>query len=530
MVYQSKPRAAVQPQPAKSYAFQPPVRGIVLNEPLSNAKPGGARVLENWVATATGARTRGGCLKAATIGTAPVRRLWTFKSGNANELFASDDENIFNITSVADDSTPPAPAVENQSNGYYSTAQFGTAGGNYLYAVNGADDAQLYDGATWKPINTLTTPAITGVGSSSLVFVWSFANRLFFVEKDSMNAWYLPVDSIGGAAQQFSLAGLFQEGGSLLYGGKWSMDSGDGLDDKCVFVSTEGEVAVFQGTNPSSAAEWQKVGVYKVTAPMGPNATMQAGGDLLMGVEDGIVPISQAVNKDAAALSLSAVSRNIEPEWKRQVPIRRSVPWEIMKWPSNNMMVVALPSADESIPTLAFVANLETGAWSFFTGWDIQCMAHYSGVGYFGTRNGTVHQMEVTGSDDGMPFTCTYVALPDQMRTPGQYKTIESARATFSANIPFKPKISASMDFRIRLPTAPSSAADSSNDLWDQGLWDVALWDAGSVQEISTRWVSIGRSGFAVSPQVQITSGTSLKLDAELIQIDLLHRNGGVMV
>lgn len=529
MVYQAKPRAAVRPQPSLPYSMPPPVRGLILNEPLAKTKPGGARVLENWFATSTSVRTRGGSLKIATVGAA-VRHMWRFKSGQTEELFASTDTSIFKVSNVVDPVTPPAAAVSGQSNGYYSTAQFGTAGGNFLYVVNGADDAILYNGTTWTPINTLSTPAMTGVASASLSFVWSFASRLFFVEKGTMNAWYLPIDSIGGAAQKFSLAGLFQEGGSLLYGGRWSMDAGDGLDDKCVFVSTEGEVAVFQGTNPGSASDWQKVGVYQITAPLGPNATMQAGGDFLMAVEDGIVPISQAVNKDAAALSLSAVSRNIEPEWKKQAGLRRSLPWGILKWPENNMMVVSLPAADDSIPTLCFVANLETGAWSFFTGWDVQCMAHYDGGGYFGTKAGTIHKMEETGSDDGLPFTCTLVYSPDQLKSPGVYKSLESARATFSANTPFKPKISASTDYQIKLPTPPSSAMSVATDLWDQGLWDVSIYDAGTESQIYTKWVSIGRSGFAISPQVQITSGTSIALNAELVQIDLLYRNGGVMV
>lgn len=47
-----------------------------------------------------------------------------------------------------------------------------------------------------------------------LNYVWVYKNRLFFVEKDSLNAWYLPVDSIGGAAEKFPLGGVFTRGGS----------------------------------------------------------------------------------------------------------------------------------------------------------------------------------------------------------------------------------------------------------------------------------------------------------------------------
>ncbi|MBB3594371.1 hypothetical protein FHX08_004775 [Rhizobium sp. BK529] len=530
MVYARKPGSKPRRQAVSaSYTFPAPIRGVVLNEPLGNSKPGGARVLENFFPTTTGARTRGGSQKVATIGTEPVRRMWAFKSGSAEEFFASDEENIFNITSVADPDVPPVPVVTGQSEGYYSVAQFGTAGGNYLYAVNGADDAQLYDGLTWKAINTLSTPAFSGVATAALSFVWSFASRLFFVEKNTMNVWYLPVDSIGGAASVFSLAGVFQDGGSVLAGGKWSLDSGDGLDDKILFISTEGEVAVFQGLFPGDAS-WNKVGVYKITPPVGPNATMSAGGDFLVGTQDGIVPISEAVNKDAAALSLSAVTRTIESEWKKQVPQRASRPWEILKWPTNNMMVVSLPGADDGIPTLCFAANLQTGAWGFFTGWDAQCMTLFGGDGYFGTSKGTIHRMEDGGSDDGLPYTCTYVALPDQMRRPGAFKIVHSARATFNSNIPFLPKISASMDYRIDLPAAPQSASDLNTSLWDVGLWDVAVWDTGSVSEVSTRWVSIGNSGYAVSPQIQITCGTGIKPVTELIQLDAIYELGAVMV
>lgn len=526
--------AKVNPQAPrmKHKTFPAPVRGWIANENLATAQPGGAVVFDNWVATSTSVRPRGGSLKYATISTGPVLRMWTFKSGQVEEFFASDETNIFNITSVADPSVIPSAAVTGQTSGYYSTAQISNAASaSYLYAVNGTDAARLYDGTTWTAITGVSSPAITGVTTSTLSFVWSFASRLFFIQKNTLSAWYLPVDSIGGAAQQFSLAGIFQLGGSLLFGGKWSLDSGDGLDDKCVFVSTEGEVAVYQGTNPASAADWQKVGVYRITAPMGANATMQAGGDLLIATEDGIVPISAAVNKDIAALSLAAVSANIEPEWKKEVINRKSLPWEIIKWPTNNMMVVSLPAVADSLEPKCFAANLETGAWHGpFTGWDTRCLAHFADQGYFGTNAGTIHAMEVTGSDDGENYVAALVCSPDHMDAPGVTKTVHQARCIFKSNVPFNAKISASVNYSTDLPTAPSSVADFDADLWDVGLWDVALWDGGSSTELSTKWVSIGKTGFSVSPQVQITCGITPKPVTELIAFDMLFENGGVMV
>jgi hypothetical protein len=488
------------------------------------SQPGGAQILENWFPTTTGIRTRGGSLKYATISTGPVLRAWTFKSGQVEEFFASDATKIFNITTVADPNVIPTPVVTGQTSGYYSTAQASNAGVTILSIVNGTDTPKYYDGATWA------NHAFTGMATPAhLSFVWLFASRLFYVEKDTMSAWYLAVDSINGALSKFSLAGIFQKGGSLLFGGKWSLDSGDGLDDKCVFVSTEGEVAVYQGTNPASAADWQKVGLYSITPPMGPNATMQAGGDLLIATEDGIVPISEAVRKDSAALSISAVTSTIEPEWKKEVTNRRSVPWEIIKWPTNNMMVVSLPSLTDDQPSPCYASNLKTGAWGNFTGWDVRCIALFAGEGYFGSSTGTIHRFDTSGSDDGMPYVCTYVGLPDHVDSPGVTKTINQARSIFKSNVPFVAQISASVDYTVEIPSPPSSAADISEDVWDVGLWDDAIWDAGQATSVSTEWVSIGITGFSMSPQVQITCGITPTPRTELIAFDVLYEAGAVM-
>jgi hypothetical protein len=463
--------------------------------------------------------------------TTPALRMWNYKSGLVEKLFASTATGIYNISSVADADIIPTPDVTGQTSGYYSTAQISNAAGNYyLYAVNGTDKAQLYNGSTWTAIDGASTPAITGVTTSTLSFVWTYASKLFFVQKNTLSAWYLPVNSIGGAAQEINLAGIFQNGGSLLFGGKWSLDAGNGLDDKCVFVTTTGEVAIYQGTDPSDATNWQKVGVYQITPPMGANATMSAGGDLLIATEDGIVPISQAVNKDAAALSLAAVTVKIEPEWKTEVIARRSLPWEIMKWPEFNMMVVSLPVPDNVIQPYCFVANLQTGAWAKYTNWDTRCIGHYAGYGYFGTTDGKIMQMEVGGNDNGSPYVCTYVGMPEHLQLPGVTKTVHNARSVFRSAVPFIAKVSASTDYTISLPSAPPSVTNFTTDEWDSALWDVGKWDSGSTPTTTTKWVSIGKTGFSVAPQIQVTCGVTPYPRTELIAYDVIYEAGGVFV
>ena len=88
------------------------------------------------------------------------------------------------------------------TNGIWEYVNITTAGGSYLMAVNGADSALLYNGATW------TNPAITGVTSSTLCNITLFKNRLWFIEQYTLKAWYLPTSSIGGAAQYIDMSSI----------------------------------------------------------------------------------------------------------------------------------------------------------------------------------------------------------------------------------------------------------------------------------------------------------------------------------
>ncbi|MCC0052142.1 MAG: hypothetical protein H6881_09720 [Rhodobiaceae bacterium] len=539
---------------SRSHTIIPPVRGWIANEPLANSKPGGALVLENWFPTKTSARIRGGAQKYATVSETAVLSMFTYTSGTQQMFFAADATNILDITTVVDPDSPVSvyeiltdpdtgellidpdtgdylggdvrpESVTGQTSGYYATAQFGTAGGDFLSVVNGTDTPLYFDGAEWTP------HAFTGITDPTrLSFVWSYGSRLWYIEKNTLKVWYLPVDSINGTLTSFSLAGIFQEGASLMFGGRWSLDSGDGLDDKWFVATTTGEIAVYEGTDPGDANAWAKVGVYKITRPLGIKGMTYAGGDPLIATESGIVPLSEAVNKDPSALSLAAVTRQIELVWNAEVAARGSLPWELMKWPSNNMMVVSLPTTS-GLEAGCLVCNVETGAWTKFTGWDTRCLAHFDGRGYFGSSDGKVYRMEAGGSDDGVPYTCTYVGLPDHMKTPGVMKVVHSARVTTKANFSPILKLSASVDYRTDLISVPDSGPDViSGARWDIAKWDEAIWDKTVEAAISTKWVSIGKTGFVVSPQLRVTCGFTVKPELELIASDVIFEPGGVFV
>lgn len=530
--YKPQGQQAAQPQTA-THTFPAPTLGWVLDENLMAPSPGGARILDNFICLPKSIKARGGYTKHATVASAAaVVSLFSYKSGSTEKLFGASATDIYDITSPADPDVVPTAAVSSQTSGYYSTAQFTTAGGDYLYAVNGDDSPQLFDGSTWTAITGASTPAITGVTTSGLSHVWSFANRLFFVEGGTMTAWYLGVDSIGGAANSFSLGGVFKKGGSLLFGAAWSLDAGDGLDDKCVFVSTEGEVAIYEGTNPGSASEWRKVGVYQISKPLGKNGIMQAGGDLIIATEIGIVPISEAIRRDVAALNLGAVSKRIETYWQERARNYATLPWEIIRWPSEGIMIVSQPEATSTGGSL-LVANLQSGAWSRFTGMDARCLGYYAGYVYFGAIDGGVYKLQSGGSDAGTAYTSVYLGQHEAMGAQGVTKTVHQMRPVFTSGSPIVPQVSAKVNFSETLSSPPNAAVFSATAGWDISLWDVGLWDADSglvsVSAEDSRWRGVGVTGYVIAPELQMTFGATTLPDAELAGIDATYSIGAVV-
>lgn len=491
----------IQPKPLPA-----PTGGLVTSQNVGAMEPGTAIVLTNWVPTRTGIRVRGGNTLYATLG-GTVESLIAYVGTTDRELFGGAGGSIYPLTNVVDPITPPTPAVTGQGNNYYSSVNFPVTGGNYLYAVNGLDDAQLYDGTTWQAVTAVSVPiAITGIATSLFSHVNTYRNRLYFTEVNSLNLWYLGVDSVGGVAAVLSLSGIFQKGGSILFSATWSSESGaNAMEAYLVVMSTEGEVAVFTGSFPGGS-DWAFVNVYDISKPLGRNGWFRAGGDIIIATEMGLVPVSAARMKDPAALGLDAISVKIEPTWKAEANRRRTIPWQIAKWDENDMYLVNVPVTSPGQEAMTIVGNLKTGAISLFSGWDNRCFAVHNRQLYFGANDGTVRLAEVGGTDNGLPYTAQAAFAWDHLGTPGFKKAMKQAKAVFQSDKPFAYRLSASVDYNQLFPIPPNALPDTQPDsLWDVGEFDVALWDAGtSLFTTTTRQRSIGKTGEVFSMELQV--------------------------
>lgn len=546
---------------AREASFAAPVGGWISNRNLARPNrpdmPQGAEVLENFFPTASGAILRRGSRYYAQLGdgTMPTTALFKYVVGNNRHLFAATTAAVYDITTISNAQnlelaveegvtiSPDGvdPIGENSTlgldvwtgalGGNWSTVQFSTTGNTYLIGVNGASEGFLFDGADFKGLDSDPAPKITFPAGSTLTtedlsYVWAYKNRLWFVQKQSLSVWYLPVDQVGGELTEFPLGGVLGLGGALLLGQSWSLEGGNqgGLSEQCIFLSTEGEVAVYQGDNPADAAAWAKVGVYRIGRPLGYRAIVRAGGDLLIATSIGFIPLSKAIQADVAALAPSAVSSPIEVAWNDAVQ-QRGVGWNCVLWPEGQMVAVAPPTTTGTSPTF-FAANALTGAWAPFTNWEVTCLEVFNGRLFFGSTNGLVIEAMVGGTDHGIAYTGVYMPLFSDEGAPTARKIARLARVTARSTAAVREKLSCAFDFNKALPAPPDVLPTSVGNEWESGIWNESVWSVSREAVLTQRRHSVSGSGYRLAPALQVTSGSSVPLDLEIIGLDLTYEMG----
>ena len=544
-------RVAVQPQQAqqlRTVTLPAPTRGLIMNENESFIQPGAALVLDNWKPTMKGCALRGGHeLWTQLPETTPVISMFQYISANVQQLFAGNATNLYNV-SAAD----PLLVKASQTSGNYVASQLSNEGGDHMLVCNESGDYVLhFDGVTWatydraNPHRSCARGAADLCRRKELTYVWKYRNRWFFIEGGSMNAWFLPLNAIGGQLSMIPLSGSATRGGKLLAGFSWSIDAGDGIDDKCVFMTDQGELLIFTGSDPTTATNWRQEGRYTTSFPLGMNAHIAVGGDVLIATVDGIIPISASISKDSAQLELASITRAIKPMWRNEVNLKRALPWTMCKWDEYGGLFVTWPGGNPGNQYCAAV-NVATGAWARYVGWDAMCFGRMRGDAFFGTQGGIIMQMDRTGYDDGMPYTAVMVGGWEMFSSQSTTMVWRQARASFSARAgePFVPQITATTDYVVVIPTPPSAAPDPGTlDVWDQGLWastppapeptSQAKWDAAAPSTPTVRntgWVSVGYTGFSHAPIVQVTVAQQAVPEVELISIAATFEPCGVNV
>ena len=512
-------RALIQRAAANVASLPAPVGGWNARDSLANMAPTDAVALENFFPGVSSVNLRGGYKKHATGFVGQVETLLSYNGQTSNKMFAAADNKIYDVTS---EGPIGAAVVSGLGSNRWEYINITTPGGDFLYAVNGVDAPLLYDGSTWTAITGASTPAITGVTTTNLSNITLFKNRVWFVEKNTLKAWYLPTSSVGGAAQALDLSSIAKLGGSLVAMGTWTIDAGYGVDDNLVFVTTKGEVLVYRGTDPSSASTWALIGVWSLGSPVSKRCFMKYGGDLLLLTLDGLLPL-------ASALQSSRLDPNVALSDKIQGAFavatsqyKDNFGWGMLYNAKNNALIINVPVAAGSQEQ--FVMNNITKAWCRFTGWAANCLGLLNDNPYFGA-NGYVARAWTTESngyvDDVNNISGRALQAFNYFESRGVKKYFTRARPSIFSNGSPGITLSMNVDFNTADSTAAISYSPATYAVWDVALWDSGTWGQDDV--IQTNWQGI--TGIGYCGGLQLTS-SSKNLTIQWASTDVVYQTG----
>jgi hypothetical protein len=490
-----------------------PVGGWNARDSLADMGGADAVILKNWFPSTSEVILRFGHTQYSTGYPAQVETVMTYNGPTSSKLFSISSGNVYDATAGG---AIGAAAVSGLTNSRWEYVNVATSGGNYLLMVNGADDPYSFDGSSWA------NPAITGVTLSNLTNINLHKNRVWFIEKNTLKAWYLGTGAIAGAANSLDLSSVAQLGGSLVAMATWTIDAGYGVDDLAVFITSEGEVIVYRGTNPASAADWLLVGIFRVGTPIGKRCWVKYSGDLLLITQDGVLPLS-------GALQSSRTNPKVAITDKIQRAVSESVSsysanfgWQLMLFPKENMLWLNVPIAEGSSQE-QYVMNTISKAWCQFSGWDANCWTLYNEDPYFG-GDGFVGKAWSTNSDNGSNISADALPAFNYFNQRGRLKRWAMARPIFRTNGSPALQVSMSVDFDTADNTSPLSFSPTTYAAWDSAVWDTDVWGGGL--SILKNWQGVNGIGYCATPRLVVASSG---IEVAWVSTDFIMEPGGYL-
>jgi len=525
--------------------FPAPLKGLTVRYSLNNQDPNTALVLRNVLCRRYGVELRRGYRRWLSNIPGEVLSVMSYlppRAGGGGSTLprlwvGANDGNVYDATSLqATSYVPPvAQAIPGQVvPGMFSWTNFSAGGANFLVICAAGGGVWTFDAVGgWID----RTAAITGTPAGTVAqfdFVMVWKNRLWFLARNSNIAWYLPTLSVQGAASSFDFGPLLVFGGDVAAMASWTLDAGDGIDDKLVVVGRGGDVLVYEGTDPSSASSFRVAGRWSVgRVPVGRRFMSKYGGDLAIINANGIERMSQLTS--ARGLNVPAGELGGTDDWMRYMEhiaqdIRatyQSPFWQMVHFAGEQCAIVLTPH-NTLRDALQYVYGTLSGGWSEFDSLPIVTLEAHDGELYFGTKDGKVMQMFFGSTDDslsdgtpGTPVTAqvqtSFVAMNDD-----DFHTKRPLMAMPMFIAPSAPSVKAQIntDWSFQPVAGSPSYRPAVLAQWDSAKWDEAVW--GGAGNFFNSWVGAEGLGTHCSLRMSFTGDspgtifTTWKLLAEI--------------
>lgn len=480
-----------------------PVGGLNARDSYAEMPETDAIIMDNWFPSPSGVTLRNGCSSAATGFPDWVETVMGYNGGATKKLFGISNGNIYDATAGG---AIGAAVVSGLTNSRWQHVNFGTPGGKFLICCNGADTPRYFDGSTWTAMSWTGPASLT-----TMISVTAHVSRLWFVEKDLLKVWYLPVNAIAGAATALDLSSIFLRGGYLMSMVSWVVDTVGSLNHYAAFITSEGEVAVYAGTDPSSASTWALVALFRVGRPVGRRCTCKVGEDILIISADGLFPLSKALQTDRSEND-AAISFKIMNLINNDVQAySANFGWQCILHPIGNKIILNVPTMENSVQ-YQYVMNTVNNSWCRFTGWNAACWELQGDNLYYGT-NQAIMLADTGASDAGNAIVADVLPAYSYFRRPGQQKQFTMARPVMQSNGALNILMDLNIDFEQRTPASAPTLSTVTGSPWNTSPWNTSGW--GGATQMLKNWQGVGGIGFAAALRMKVASiGVSLRWNA----------------
>ena len=347
---------------------------------------------------------------------------------------------------------------------------------------------------------------------------------MYFTQKDTLSCWYLDVDAIGGPASPLYFGGIARNAGFLQCMGTWTLDAGQGADDYAVFVTSMGEVIVYNGTDPDSIDTWALKGVWQLGQTFSRRCFYKFAGDLLLLTQDGLVPLASALQSSRLDPRINLTDKIYFAVSQAATNYFNNFGWQITYFASENMLILSIPTDDGMEQ---YVMHTITRAWGRFTGIEAYCW-EVSGDNKmnFGS-DGVVGTFYTSLSDNGNNISATAQQAYSYFDSVGQLKRFMMVRPILQSTggVPaVLCGLSVDFDTQSQLGQVSFNPNTLTEGNWDNSNWDNALWGGGL---ITTKiWQGVTGIGFSGSVNLNVVSRN---IELHWASTDYVMERGGVL-
>jgi hypothetical protein len=327
----------------------------------------------------------------------------------------------------------------------------------------------------------------------------SHMNRLWFADSVNLAVYYLPLQQMAGEVKLIPLNAIFRRGGHIVALYNWTLDGGAGVDDTLAIFSSNGECAIYGGTDPDS--DFSLVGIFRFDSPMSKQSVINYGGDLYCMISTGLVPMSTLLRAEAERLGKA--DKNIFSEfWDVSLPHRTEYGWGVVLDHHSGAAICNLPLGGQRYKQL--VRFMPDPIWSTWSGIPSRTWQWIDGRLLYATDVGTVYEMsENYLNDNGNPITADVQFAWNNFGSPA-IKFFKMLLPYIISDSPTQPFVDMAVDYSTSLPAnQPDLAVTQLGASWDTATWDEDYW--ASSQAERGEWQGVGKMGRVGAPRIRVS-------------------------